>query len=90
MMHLNRQYFDAKCSELVQDIENKQMTSPSWLWMAAGAAAGLVLSCVRFKHIETRPFVAAFDKKEGDKKSGKFNRFRNSKDHPGFGGKKDK
>lgn len=67
MIHLNRQYLDDKCEEMIKDIEDKQVRSSSWIWVGLGAVTGLVLSCLRFNHKETTPFIGSV-KKEKDRK----------------------
>ena len=76
MIHIDKQEFDSKCKEVIQDIKEEEIRSPAWAWIAAGAFAGFVASCVRFNRGTTKPFLANYTK-TGEGKYGQFKRKRN-------------
>ena len=71
-MYLDRSELDIKSKEIVEDISNKKASSGAWLWIACGAVAGFVLSCMKFKRQQGKPILATWDKKE--KKNEQFSR----------------
>lgn len=51
-----------KIKVLSSDLENGQLTEPSWLWIGVGGLLGFMASCMKFKRNNTKPILARFDK----------------------------
>ena len=62
MIHLDRKEFDTKCEEVVKDVSDHKMSSSAWAWMAAGAVAGFVASCVKVKRRTVEPIIGRYSK----------------------------
>ena len=54
-IYIDRREFDSKCKELIRDIKKGEATSPTWLWMTAGAALAFIASCIKFKEKKIGP-----------------------------------
>ena len=70
-MWFDKVRFHKSANEVLNDIETGYIKSAAWLWIAGGAIAGFVASCVKLKRKTGRPVVGRFYKKE-EKNSGRF------------------
>lgn len=81
MIKLDKGVLNTKYDEVVRDIQNKDLTSSSWIWIGLGAVSGFLLSCLRFNKRSTKPILVSKKLKEED--LGILSRKWNSKNNKG-------
>jgi len=69
-MLLDKREFEFRCKEVIEDVHNEKITSPTWGWMALGAMTGFVCSCLHLKRKEARPIIGSYRKMTGEIKNG--------------------
>lgn len=57
-MYFSEKKFKKQCDELIDDIENEQLSSPAWVWISMGALLGLIARCIRIIPKEGKPILA--------------------------------
>jgi len=62
MLHIDRQDFDKKCKEVMDDVKEQELRSPTWAWIVLGAFTGFVASCIKFQRPSIKPFMAGLKK----------------------------
>jgi hypothetical protein len=65
MIHIDRNEFNVRSKEIMKDIEEQELRSPTWTWIAYGALAGFLASCIKFKKAIQKPFVASYTRVKG-------------------------
>lgn len=59
-MHIHVDELDTKAKEIIQDVKDKEIRSPAWIWMACGAFIGLMASCIKKPIV--KPIVGTYTK----------------------------
>ena len=64
MIHVDKREFKTKVNALAEEATTRELKNPAWVWMACGAFAGLVASCIKFHKPVVKPIVGAYTNME--------------------------
>jgi len=67
MMYIDKQEFNKKCEDIIQDVKKQEITAPAWAWLGVGALVGLVASCVKSKRSTSKPILINYTRIKNDK-----------------------
>jgi hypothetical protein len=65
MIHIDRREFDTKCQEVISDVKEQELRSPTWGWIVGGAFLGFVASCIKFQRPQKKPIMASYTRMKG-------------------------
>jgi hypothetical protein len=71
-MWFDRKKFRRNACEVLDDIEDGEIRSKSWAWIAGGAIVGFISSCVKLTRSTGKPILAKFSKSLKNNSKGRF------------------
>ena len=60
MIKFDRKFFSKAANEVLDDVQDGELRSQSWKWLATGAILGFLSSCMRVTKESGKPILARF------------------------------
>ena len=62
MLKFDKKYFRHAANEVLDDVQDGEIRSNSWRWLAVGAIVGFLTSCIKVTQDSGKPILARLKK----------------------------